>query len=175
EPRKNQSGLLEAYERLVALRPDAPRLVLAGRALPDAEPIRARTRQGPLAGRVDVPGYVDPDRRRDLYYGALAFVLPSHTEGFGMPAVEAMMAGVPVIAADRGALRESVGRAGRLVDPDDPRALAAALEEVLFTPALRERMSDEGRRHAERFTWARTAQGLREAWALAREARRRHE
>jgi glycosyltransferase involved in cell wall biosynthesis len=122
---------------------------------------------------VDVTGYVDPDRRLDLYRGAMVFVMPSHTEGFGMPAVEAMMAGVPVIAADRGALRQSVGAGGRLFDPGDPQALTMALEEVLSNRLLRRQMSDLGRRHAEQFTWTRTARGMREAWTIAREERRR--
>jgi glycosyltransferase involved in cell wall biosynthesis len=128
-----------------------------------------------LASHVELSGYVDPDKRLDLYRGALVFVLPSHTEGFGMPAVEAMVAGVPVIVADRGALRQSVGAAGRLFDPADPGALARALEEVLFNRPLRQRMSDEGRRHARQFTWTHTARGMREAWGLARDRRRRRD
>ena len=107
-----------------------------------------------------------------MYDGALVFVLPSHTEGFGLPAVEAMMAGVPVIAANRGALAESVGAAGWLVDPDDRSALAHALHTVLTDRARRLRMSDDGRRHAEQFTWASTAHHTREAWHLAVEHRR---
>ncbi|MCC7007459.1 MAG: glycosyltransferase family 4 protein [Acidobacteria bacterium] len=173
EPRKNVRVLLDAYERLLARWPAAPPLVLAGRARPDAAPLVARATAGPLAGHVELPGYVQPDRRLALYAGALVFVLPSHTEGFGLPAAEAMMAGVPVIAADRGALRESVGSAGWLVDPDDPDALAHALHTVLTDASRRRVMSDDGRRHAEQFTWERTARHLREAWQLALEHRRR--
>ena len=172
EPRKNVSLLLDAYAALLARSPITPRLVLAGRVVSEAESILARVGQPPLAGHVEVTGYVDPDKRLPLYQGALAFVLPSHTEGFGMPAVEAMMAGVPVIAADRGALRQSVGAAGRLFDPRDPDALVAALTDVLGSRPLRDRMSEAGRRHAEQFTWRRTAEGFRDGWALASEARR---
>jgi glycosyltransferase involved in cell wall biosynthesis len=173
EPRKNVALLLDAYGALLARRGAMPRLVLAGRVVAEAEPLVARVRQPPFAGCVEVTGYVDPARRRALYDGAVVFVLPSHTEGFGMPAVEAMMAGVPVIAADRGALRQSVGGGGRLFDPRDHEALAAALDAVLGDRHLRERMSEAGRRHAEQFTWTRTAGGFREAWALAVEARAR--
>ncbi len=173
EPRKNLGVLLDAYERLVSRWPGAPRLVLAGRVPDEAAALVARTRQSPLAGHVEVPGYVDPDRRLALFERALVFVLPSHTEGFGMPAVEAMTAGVPVIAANRGALPEAVGRAGRLVDPTDAEALAQELETVLKTPGLRTQMIDEGRRHAMQFTWTGTAEAMREAWGTAVEHRRR--
>jgi glycosyltransferase involved in cell wall biosynthesis len=175
EPRKNVGVLLDAYERLLARRPDVAPLVLAGRVTLEAAPLVERTRRPPLAGRVEVPGYIAPERRLDLYRRALVFVLPSHTEGFGMPAAEAMMTGVPVIAANRGALLHTVGSAGRLVDPDDAEALCAAMDELLTNRDLRDRMRETGRRHAEQFTWPRTAAALREAWTHARmeQARRR--
>jgi glycosyltransferase involved in cell wall biosynthesis len=175
EPRKNVGALVDAYERLVTRWPEAPPLVLAGRTTPDASQILGRLGQPPLSGRVETPGYVDPDRRLDLYRRALVFVLPSHTEGFGLPAVEAMVAGVPVVAANRGALQHTVGRAGRLIEPDDGEQLSRVLEEILRDRSLRDRMREDGRRHATQFTWTRTAAGLREAWSLALEeqARRR--
>lgn len=169
EPRKNLDRLLDAYERLLAARPDAPPLVLAG-AVPDAgRALVARARTGAFNGRVDVPGYVSDAQKRALFARALVFVLPSHTEGFGITAVEALAAGVPVIAANRGALPEAVGTAGLLVDPDAADDLARALAQVLDDPALRQRMTAAGLDHARQFTWARTAASLREAWALALE------
>lgn len=173
EPRKNLGVLLDAYEALLARWPDAPRLVLAGRVPAEAAALVARARQASFAGRVEIPGYVDPDQRAALFGRALVFVLPSHTEGFGMPAVEAMMTGVPVIAANRGALPEVVGHAGRLVDPTDADALAHELETVLRDAALRQRMTDDGRRQAAQFTWTATAHAMREAWAMAIDHRRR--
>jgi glycosyltransferase involved in cell wall biosynthesis len=175
EPRKNIGTLVDAYEHLLARTPNAPPLVLAGRITPEAEPIIRRTREAPLAGRVEVLGYVEPERRLELYRRALVFVLPSHAEGFGMPAAEAMMAGVPVIAANRGALPQTVGSAGRLVDHDNAELLSQAIAEVLANRALRDRMRAAGRRHAEQFTWTRTAVSLRAAWHLAvdEQARRR--
>ena len=80
---------------------------------------------------------------------------------------------VPVIAADRGALPQAVGTAGRLIDPTDPVGLARALREILEQRPLRDRMSDAGRRHAEAFTWTATAGHIREALTLAVEQRRR--
>jgi glycosyltransferase involved in cell wall biosynthesis len=171
EPRKNLDVLVEAYERLVSSRPDAPPLVLAGRASSDAGAILERVRRPPLAGRVETPGYVDAGAREALYHRALVFVMPSHTEGFGLPAVEAMMAGVPVIAANRGALTESVGAGGLLVDPTDSAGLARVLGTLLDDPGRRRAMAEAGRRHAERFTWAATAEAMRGAWSLALEHR----
>ncbi len=171
-PRKNLGVLLDAYERLLARDPAVPPLVLAGRITPESAPIVARTHRRPLAGHVELAGYVDDAARREWYRRALVFVLPSHTEGFGLPAVEAMVAGVPVVAADRGALPEVLGTAGRLIDPDDAEALAAVLAETLADAALRRRMSDDGWRQAQQFTWTRTAHGIRAAWALAIEHRR---
>ena len=173
EPRKNVGTLVDAYEHLLSRRPNAPPLVLAGRVTPEAEPIIRRTQIAPLAGRVEVLGYLAPERRLELYQRALVFVLPSHTEGFGMPAAEAMMTGVPVIAANRGALTQTVGPAGRLIDQNNPEAFSQALEDVLGDQALRDRMRAAGRRHAEQFTWTVTATRMRQAWALAREQRMR--
>ena len=76
-------------------------------------------------------GYVSDDERQRLYREASMLVMPSLDEGFGMPALEAMTIGVPVVAAERGALPEVVGDAGLLVDPDDPAALAAAMQRLL--------------------------------------------
>ena len=159
--------LLDAYAGLLAHRPTAPRLVLAGGVPDSADALVRRTRERPLAGHIDLPGYVSESDKRALFDRALVFVLPSHTEGFGMPAVEAMAAGVPVIATNSGALPESVGTAGRLVPPDDREALTQALMDVLDAPALRQRMSDEGWHHVRQFTWAETATRVREAWHLA--------
>jgi glycosyltransferase involved in cell wall biosynthesis len=173
EPRKNVGTLVEAYAHLVARRPESPRLVLAGGLTPAAQPIEQRAHEAPLAGRVDLPGYIDPRDREALYQGALVLVMPSHTEGFGIPALEAMTVGVPVIAANRGALPEVVGSAGRLIDPDDPVALASALEAVAFDRPTRDAMREAGWREATRYDWPLTARHTREAWALAMEARRR--
>jgi glycosyltransferase involved in cell wall biosynthesis len=167
EPRKNLGVLLDAYAHLVARRADTPRLVLAGRTTPDSEPYLRQANSGVLAGRVEVPGYVDEATKRELYRRALVFVLPSHAEGFGLPVVEAMASGVPVIVANRGALPEVVGAAGRLVDPGNPEELAAALEDVLGHRDMRLRMIEAGRDRARCFTWARTARSMREAWQKA--------
>jgi len=172
EPRKNLDLLVEAYGRLRARRSDVPRLVLAGRSTEGARPLLDRIAASPLAAAIDLPGYVDPSARRAVYDGALALVLPSHTEGFGIPALEALTRGIPVIAAARGALPEVVGRAGRLFDPTDPDALVQAMTDVVFDTDLRHRMREAGWSEAQRYRWTGTATAVREAWHLALEAKR---
>jgi glycosyltransferase involved in cell wall biosynthesis len=173
EPRKNVGVLVDAYARLIGAGAAPPRLVLAGGAPPAAQPLIARIAEAPLAGHVDVLGYVDPDRRQDVYRKALVLVLPSHAEGFGIPALEAMTLGVPVIAANRGALPEVVGDAGRLVEPDDVEGLAEAIRSVLADRSLRDRMRDAGWRQAQTFQWSAASARAREAWRSAIERRRR--
>jgi glycosyltransferase involved in cell wall biosynthesis len=173
EPRKNIDILLDAYGTLLGGGGLVPNLVLAGATPPEAAPLLARAGAPPLAGHVEVLGYVDPDLRIDLYRRALLLVMPSHAEGFGIPALEAMTLGVPVVAANRGALPEVVGEAGLLIDPDDAGALAHVLGRVIADRPLRDRLRDAGWRQAQRFQWSHSAARARAAWALAVEHRRR--
>ena len=94
-------------------------------------------------------------------------VIASADEGFGLPAVEAMALGVPVVAADRGALREVVGDAGVLVDPDDTAAFAAAMRRVLEDGSLRRDLTARGIARSRTFSWDRSAAKAREALAAA--------
>ncbi len=164
EPRKNIPGLLAAYASLVARDPEAPPLVLAGRlpegGLPDVP-------AGIPAGRVRALGYVSDDARRTLYGQASVLVMPSFDEGFGLPALEAMAVGLPVIVSNRGALPEVVGTAGLLVDPDDPEGIAAAMRQVLDDDVLRRRMRADGIRRAREYDWVRSARRLAEAYSAA--------
>jgi glycosyltransferase involved in cell wall biosynthesis len=172
EPRKNVGVLVDAYARLIAAHAAAPRLVLAGGTPPAAQPLMERIAQALLAGHVDVLGYVDPARRQDVYRKALVLVLPSHAEGFGIPALEAMTLGVPVIAANRGALPEVIGDAGRLIEPDDVEGLAQAIGSVLADRSVRDRMREAGWRQAQRFQWPAAGALARDAWRAAIERRR---
>ena len=103
--------------------------------------------------RVIVPGYVDR-REQPLWYNAAeAFVYPSQYEGFGLPVLEAMACGTPVITSNTSSLPEVVGDAGELVDPTDVEALTEALVGVLSDPARAARMAQAGRLRAQAFTW----------------------
>jgi glycosyltransferase involved in cell wall biosynthesis len=171
EPRKNLDGLLAAYAALAARPAPLPRLVVAGRPAKDSS-LTSRLHAAGLASRVDTPGYVPDADRVALYRRALVLVVPSHTEGFGMTALEAMTVGVPVIASNRGALPEVLGDAGRLVDPARPAELAEAMSGVLASRELRDRMREAGWRRAREFQWTASADRLREAWLAAHVARR---
>jgi alpha-1,3-rhamnosyl/mannosyltransferase len=167
EARKNLDGLLDAWTRVLAARPDALPLVVAGRPTQDAAPALARMQRPPLSGHVQHLGYVSAAERESLYRDAIALVLPSLHEGFGMTALEAMTAGVPVIAARRGALPELVGDAGILVDPENADAMAAAILSVLGDTSMRDRLSVAGRRRAEAYSWDESADRLLEAYRAA--------
>jgi glycosyltransferase involved in cell wall biosynthesis len=175
EARKNIGGLLHAYGQVLSRNASAPRLVVAGGAGPDAGPWLEQIRTPPLADHVDYLGYVASERRQALFAGARVFVLPSFEEGFGLPALEAMAAGVPVVASSRGALPEVVGDAGIMIDPDDTTALAVALERIIGDARLRAQLSSRGRQQAAGFSWARTAADIRRAYQEALLARRDRE
>ena len=162
EPRKNVPGLLAAYERLAVRRPDTPPLVLAGGFAPGAESLRPDRLPGPLRRLVEVRGYVAPGERRSLYAGASVLVLPSFMEGFGLPVLEAMALGVPVVVSTCGALPEVAGDAGLAVAPDDPEALASALERVFWEPGLADAMQRRGLARAGTFSWTESAARMRE-------------
>jgi alpha-1,3-rhamnosyl/mannosyltransferase len=172
EPRKNVGALLDAYERLLAHKSVAvPELLLAGRATPAARAWLDRLEHPPLRGAVRHLGYVDADRRRSLYEGARLLVLPSLDEGFGLPVLEAMAAGVPVVASNRGALPEVVGDAGPLIDPEDPGDLAAAMEKILTDAEFAAGCVSKGLARAREFQWATTARLVRGVYQAAVEHR----
>lgn len=170
EPRKNIGILLDAYALLLQNGGAVPPLVLAGRATPQASDWLARIAQPPFAGHVRHLGYVAGDVREGLYASARVLVLPSLDEGFGLPALEAMSAGVPVVASNRGSLPEVVGAGGVLVDPTRADALAAALERMIADDQVAAEWGRAGLERARAFTWAGSAVTLRRAYidAIAR-------
>ena len=172
EPRKNLGTLLDAYEQLLARGP-VPDLVLAGRATAPSRPWLDRIARAPLAGRVRHLGYVDPGAQRALYEGARALVQPSFEEGFGLPVLEAMTVGVPVVAANRGALPEVLGDAGVLVDPEPPEALAAGIARLLNDEELARSCAERGVARSHSFRWSDTAARVYEVYQSAVEHRRR--
>jgi glycosyltransferase involved in cell wall biosynthesis len=168
--RKNLPAMLEAYARLP--RRDRPVLVIAGARPwePDgSDPTDTALAQMPAAARSDVVrlGYVDEALKPALLGGATAFVYPSRYEGFGLPVVEAMATGTPVIASDVASLPEVTDGAALMVDPDDPATIADAVERVIDDAGLRAKLRDAGLERAARFTWdgtaRRTAETIREA------------
>jgi glycosyltransferase involved in cell wall biosynthesis len=167
EERKNVGTLLASYGDLVARRSDLLPLILAGGARPEAATWLDEIGRPPLAGHVEYVGYVSDARRRELVESAALLVLPSYHEGFGMPVLEAMSAGVPVVVSNRGALPEVAGDAGLVVDPDDRDALAAAIERMLTDDALAAAAAAKGVARAQRFRWADTAACMLSAFERA--------
>ncbi len=171
EARKNLGVLLDGYAQLLNRRPDAPALIVAGRVTEAARDWVARAQAPPLAGHVVIAGYVSDAERQRLYARARVVVLPSLDEGFGLPALEAMACGVPVIVAPVGALPEVVGDAGLYAAPDQPHAWADALEACLDDARVAD-LSTRGHLRADTYSWARTADASWRAYEAAMCARR---
>ena len=164
EPRKNFTGLIEAYARLIGERKIPHKLVIAGGKGWLYEEIFAAAQRPGLEGRVIFPGFVDDEDLPALYSLADLFAFPSLYEGFGLPPLEAMACGVPVITSNLSSLPEIVGRAGIMLEPDDTEGLAEAMGEALQDEALRRRMIAEGLEQAKKFTWEEAAEKLLETY-----------
>jgi glycosyltransferase involved in cell wall biosynthesis len=166
EPRKNLKTLLEAW-RVIERKVDPLQLVIAGspnnsfRKDPGEVPIQA--------SNIRWTGYVDQADLPGMYSGARLFVWPSIYEGFGLPVLEAMACGTPVIAGDSTATPEVVGRAGMLVDARSAGEIANAMLTLIDDPGLRHELIRKGLERAQIFTWERTARLVREAIEFAGE------
>jgi glycosyltransferase involved in cell wall biosynthesis len=153
QPRKNLVRLIEAYAMLVKKRDAVPPLVLVGkRSWLFEETVKATNIHG-VENHVKFTGFVPDEDLPGLYSAAKCFVYPSYFEGFGLPPLEAMQCGTPVIAGNRTSVPEVVGDAGLLVDPFDPHAIANALEMMLSDAKLRESLSKIGIERAREFSW----------------------
>jgi glycosyltransferase involved in cell wall biosynthesis len=170
EPRKNVGVLLEAYEALRQMMPDAPPLWLAGGATAAAAPWLRAIAEPPLAGHVEHLGYIPADRRYDLYARASMLILPSHLEGFGIPVLEAMTVGVPVIVSRRGALPEVAGDAAQIVEPEDAAGFAAAMTRYLTDAGAVADAVQRGIARARVYSWDVSAKTLLTAYARVRAA-----
>lgn len=158
EPRKNLSGLVAAMASV-----DLP-LVVVGPAGWLVEPAAVLA---PLGDRVRVLGHLPDDRLRAVYAAAAVFAFPSLAEGFGLPVLEAMAQGTPVVTSAGTATADVAGDDAVLVDPTDPSAVAAAIAELAADEARRAGLADAGRRRAAAFTWRATAEGYRQAFHRA--------
>jgi len=149
-----------------------PQLVLAGkRGWLDNETFRAAERNA-VGGDILFTGYVPEPDLVGLYSGAICFVYPSYFEGFGLPVVEAMQCGVPVVTGNRTSLPEVVGDAGLLFDPFDTQALVNALTQVISDPAYRAKLRAKGLERARTFNWKTTAQLTLGAYQVAAKTKR---
>ena len=165
QKRKNVGRLVKAFERL----PESWRLILAGAAegygaAQELRPVEESRRKS----SIEVLGYVTDAEIQALYRRAAIFAFPSLDEGFGMPVLEAMAQGLPVITSRRSALPEVAGDAALLVDPEDTGQLAAALERLASEEDLRAEFSRRGRERALEFSWD---SAIEKTWAVYDELR----
>lgn len=173
-PRKNLVRLIEAYSLLRQSRPEVklPQLVLAGkRGWLDGETFNA-ARQSVSGSDILFTGYVGEEDLPALYSGAACFVYPSYFEGFGLPILEAMQCGAPVVAGNRTSIPELVADAGLLFDPFDTSALVEALKRILDDADYRARLRAKGFLRSGEFSWKETAQLTLKAYEKAFEASR---
>lgn len=160
EPRKNIVGILDAYRDLPENIRNNFSLVLAGGKGWQDQEIKAKLAE---LSRLDIrqTGYVADDDLPPLYTGASVFVYPSHYEGFGMPPLEAMACGTPVITSNNSSLPEVVGDAGIMIEATDTQALAESIQKVLTDPTLADSLRQKGLQQAAKFTWEESAERLK--------------
>ena len=167
EPRKNIAHVLDAYAGLPSdIRKRYP-LVVAGAQGWRASAMVSRLRQLAERGEIRFLGHVPAANLPDLYAGAALFVFPSLYEGFGLPPLEAMASGVPVLASDRTSVPEVIGDAGMILDAAQPDLTTAKIAALLEQPAKRAEMAARGLVRAAGFTWAACAAVAREAYCQA--------
>jgi len=170
EPRKDLPGLVRAFGHLAGDRPELA-LVLAGPDGWGSDAVAAAVDRVPARDRVVRTGWLDDAALSGLLHGAAVLAYPSVYEGFGFPPLQAMAAGVPVVATRAGALPEVLGDAAALVEVGDGEALAAAMAEVLDDAAVAADLVDRGRARAAGFSWSACAAGLEGIYRDARAAR----
>lgn len=165
-PRKNVGELIYAYSKVEKKLPGLQDLVIAGEPGRMEQRLKGLAHSLDLDGRVVFPGFIEPADMAALYSAADLFVYPSIYEGFGLPPIEAMTCGVPVITSTASSIPEVVGDAATAVDAGDTAALAAAILEVLSNPALAESLRRRGFERARMYSWEKSA---REIHAVYRE------
>jgi len=160
EPRKNLVRLVEAFAKLQQESTGVSQLVIAGGKGWLYDEIFATVQRLELTDRVRFLGFVPDDDLPALLTGARLFVFPSLYEGFGLPPLEAMACGTPVVCSRSSSLPEVVGDAAIVVEPLDPAALAKAMNRVVKDGSLRAKLSEQGRVQAAKFTWKAAAESL---------------
>ena len=165
EPRKNLPRLVEAWSRIAGH--SNTDLVVAGRLGWKTAPVQESVRLSAHRARIHLPGFVAPEDLPALLSAARVFVWPSLFEGFGLPPLEAMACGTPVITSDSTAMAEIAGPAAETVHPEDTDAIADAMIRLDSDDALRERRRREGLVRASAFTWIACARNTRRAYEQA--------
>jgi glycosyltransferase involved in cell wall biosynthesis len=167
QPRKNMLRLVAAFRSLLAQGIVRPQLVLVGKDALRSDQFRGQVRDLVEDGRLVLTGYVPECDLPALYSAAGVFAYPSISEGFGLPILEAMACGAPVVTSDCSSMPEVAGSAALLVDPMQVDRIAAALHIALAQPALAEALRQRGRARVAQFTWDATARQTVEVYRRA--------
>jgi glycosyltransferase involved in cell wall biosynthesis len=167
EPRKNLSALLDAYAEVIRTTGRSPQLVVAGKKGWLTDEFDGRLRELDLASRVRFTGYLSDRDLRALYSSCRVFVYPSIYEGFGLPPLEAMACGAPVIASGVPSISEVVGTAACLFPTNDVAALSKGITTLLTDEDERQRLILAGLKRAKEFSWKNTANLMREVYVEA--------
>jgi glycosyltransferase involved in cell wall biosynthesis len=162
EPRKNFVRLIEAFAQARAAGKLPHRLVIGGKQGWLYEPIYARVQELGLAEHVHFPGFIADEDLPAIYSAAAFFTYPSLYEGFGLPIIEALACGAPVLTGDNSCLPEAGGPGALYVRADNTESIAAGILRLASDRALAAQLAEAGRRHAQQFTWQRSAEQL---WA----------
>ena len=173
QPRKNISRLIQAYLLLRQRGATNARLVIVGRSAWQGSEIQKIAAASPHSQDIVFTGYLDDAAVAALYRDCAVFIYPSLYEGFGLPVLEAMECGAPVITSNLSSLPEIAGDAAMLVDPYSIDEIGAAIDQVLTNAALREELRTRGPRQAARFSWEQTARETVEAYKWASQATRK--
>jgi glycosyltransferase involved in cell wall biosynthesis len=156
-PGKNHVRLIAAFNHFKASTRSDWQLVFGGSDWHGVQAIHAAAAESPFKDDIRFLSFVSDEALPDLYRAADAFVYPSLFEGFGLPPIEAMACGTPVICSPRGSLREVVGNAATIVDPEDAQSIASGLMSVACDPSVRERLRAAGFEQSKKFDWHHTA------------------
>ena len=157
EPRKNLRRLVEAFDQVLRTTSLSPKLVIAGGKGWMMDDFGSFIEKKGVTDRVLLTGYLQDEDLCTLYSACTVFIYPSLYEGFGLPPLEAMACGAPVITSRTPALMETVGNAARLVDPKDVDDIAHAMTEILSDQKAREHYAELGKVHVKQFSWEATA------------------
>ena len=167
EPRKNLVTLVRAFEAVLSRRESRLQLVIAGRKGWMVDSLFGYVESSPAASRIIFTGYVSDEDLCALYSSCSLFIYPSLYEGFGLPPLEAMACGAPVIASRIPSIAEVVGAAAKLIAADSVTELTEAIGQLLDDASLRQRLSLAGKRCVAEFSWAQTARSVREVYLQA--------
>ncbi len=175
KPHKNLDNVIKAYARALEIHPFEADLVCVGDRSGIEFKVRQRASQLGLADRLHLLGHVDDEALPALYQGATLFLFPTLYEGFGLPVVEAMASGLPVVTSNTSALKEVAEGYAHLVNPLDVEEIAKAIAQCMADQDHREALVKLGLRRAEDFRWSRTAEQTLEVYnsALRRDSRKR--